>query len=130
MFDLAGAHARAIDASPDTRAALRALGGERRLLIDWFKARLCGSGHGIGDVRLRWLAAAAPLPPGDWVRMDGLGAIEAYARREIVALLARAGARLEVRGAGPFRHVTVVIRDGEAWLDFFDTCPARSPFGH
>ena len=130
MIDVIGAHARAIELPREAREELLTLAGGRRLLIDWFKGRLCGSGFGIGDVSIHWLQAGEPLPDDDWVRLDGLGPIKAYAQREIVALLARAGARLEVHGIGPFRGPTVVIRDGEAWLDFFDACPSRSPFGH
>jgi len=53
-----------------------------------------------------------------------------YAQRDIVALLGRAGARLEVAGVGPFRRPRVTIRNGEAWLDFFSTCRRRSALRH
>jgi len=126
----AGTHARAIDVAPSARSELTALARGRRLLIDWFKAGCCGSNIGVGDVSLRWNDPAEPLDDDDWVRLDGLKPLDAYAQREIVALLARAGARLEVAGVGPFRHPTVTIRDGEVWLDFFSACPRRSPLRH
>jgi hypothetical protein len=84
----------------------------------------------VGDVSLRWVDAGATLADGDWVRLDGLEPLDAYAQREIVALLARAGARLDVAGVGPFRRATMTIRDGGAWLDFFNTCPRRSALRH
>ncbi|MGH2407996.1 MAG: hypothetical protein ACRDF7_07970 [Candidatus Limnocylindrales bacterium] len=125
-----GTHARAIDVDATAQPALLDLARGRRLLIDWFKAACCGTNVGVGDVSLRWVEREASLTTDDWVRLDGIEPIDAYAQRDIVALLARAGARLGVAGVGPFRRPTVSIRDGEAWLDFFNSCPRRSPLRH
>ncbi|MFI5254726.1 MAG: hypothetical protein ACHQ15_04645 [Candidatus Limnocylindrales bacterium] len=126
----AGTHARAIDIGGAARPELLSLARGRRLLIDWFKAKCCGTNVGVGDVSLRWIDPDVPLDDDDWVRLDDLEPLEAYAQRDIVALLARAGARLEVGGIGPFRKPTVVISDGDPWVDFFDTCRPRSALRH
>ena len=125
-----GTHARAIEVDAAAQPALLSLSRGRRLMIDWFKSRCCRSNVGVGDVSLRWVEPDSSLSDDDWVRLDGVEPLDAYAQREIVALLARAGARLEVAGVGPFRHPTVTISDGEAWIDFFNTCSRRSPLRH
>ena len=127
---IAGSHARAVDCSPDARVELAATARGRSLLIDWFKASCCGSNAGVGDVSMRWGASGPPPSDEDWVRLDGLDPLEAYAQRDIVAMLARSGARLEVSRIGPFRRPVMTIRDGDAWMDFFSVCPRRSPLRH
>ena len=127
MSDAFDGPAVALDIAPEAQASLAAQARGRRLVIDWFATRCCGNVP-VGDVVFRWRAAGQPHDP-DVLRVEAGDGLELWIRPELVPLFARAGARVVLRGIGPWRHPSVVIENGAAWLDFFAACPTRSASG-
>ena len=113
-----------LEIAPEARVGLVAQARGRRLVIDWFATRCCGN-VAVGDVVFRWRAPEQPIDL-DAVRVEAVDGLELWIRPELVPLFARARARLVLRGIGPWRHPSVVVEDGAAWLDFFSACPTRS----
>ncbi len=113
--------------APEVEQALASQARGRRLLIDWFATRCC-SNVAVGDVDFRWQAPDRQIEPGA-VRVEGITGFEVWLRPELVGLFARARARVILTGFGRWRHPSVVVEDGDAWIDFFAACPMRSTFG-
>ncbi len=107
-----------LDQPQSARAAIAALAGGRRLMIDWAATICCGVR--MGEFRLRWAKRAGPRDEG-LVPVSGLEPVEAYCRPELVSVLVAGGARLEVRGIGPFRRPRVVLMDETPWLEFLES---------
>ena len=123
MTDTSGNGVLQMGVRDETRSALVALAQGRRLIVDWSVSNCCGAA--IGDLRLTWHAANEPPDP-HLVPISGVGPVEGWCRPELVDVLDGAGARLEVRGIGPFRRATIVLERPELWLDFVAEAPARS----
>jgi hypothetical protein len=114
--------------SEAARLELPARAKGRRLVLDYFASRCCGTNVSVGDLSFRWqrpdqltdelVPVAAP---------DGL---DVWVQQELVPVLRAARGRVEMRGLGRLRHPSVELEDGAVWLDFVGRSPNRSPFRH
>ena len=114
--------------SDQARRELPVLARERRLILDYFATRCCGSNVSIGDLHFRWSASAHIAD--EFLALDGPAGVEVYVQRDLVPFLADAGGRVTMRGWAAFRRPVIELRDGAAWLDFIGTCRRRSPLSH
>ena len=119
----------AVTWSGEARREIPASANGRRLVLDYFATRCCGSNVSIGDVHLRWTAADAPIG-SEFLLFDAPGGVVAYIQQDLVAVLEAARGRITMRGRGWFRHPIVEFEDGSMWLDFIGACRTRSPLRH
>jgi hypothetical protein len=115
--------------SEAARSELPAKARGRRLMLDYFAARCCGTNVSIGDLHLRWIAPGQPMAEEYWPLKAPAG-IEAYVQRDLVRVLEAAGGQIAMRGWGVFRRPAVDLANGAMWLDFIGACRIRSPIGH
>ena len=113
----------------EARREIPARSNGRRLVLDYFATRCCGSNVSIGDVHLRWTVADAPIGP-EFLRCDAPGGVEAFVQQDLVPVLEAARGRIAMRARGWFRHPIVEFEDGTMWLDFIGACRTRSPLRH
>jgi hypothetical protein len=115
--------------SDAARRELPAMASDRRLVVDYFAARCCGSNVSIGDLSVRWLPTSAAVDP-EFVPVEAPGGLRVRVQQDLVAVLRAAGGRVEMRGWGRFRRPVVELQDGATWLDFITGRRPRSPIRH
>ena len=119
----------AVTWSGEARREVPTRANGRRLVLDYFTTRCCGSNVSIGDVHLRWTAAGVPIGP-EFIRCDAPDGVEAFIQLDLVPVLEAARGRITMRGRGWFRHSIVEFEDGPRWLEFIGACRTRSPLRH
>jgi len=115
--------------SDAARRELPAMAHGRRLVVDYFASRCCGSNVSIGDLSVRWLPTTAPVDP-EFVPVEAPGGLRVRIQDDLVAVLRAAGGCVEMRGWGRFRRPVVELQDGAKWLDFIAARRPRSAFRH
>ena len=101
----------------------------RRLVVDYFAARCCGSNVSIGDLSVRWLPMSTPLDE-EFISIESPDGLDVGVQHDLVAVVGATGGQIEMRGWGPFRRPVIVLRDAATWLDFIAGRRPRSPLRH
>ena len=101
----------------------------RKLVVDYFASRCCGSNLSIGDLTVRWSGVGGQTGP-EFIDTDGPEGVGLAIHRDLVSILERTGATIQMRGWARIRRPVVVLADGAAWLDFIGRRPPRSPLRH
>jgi hypothetical protein len=115
--------------SDAARRELPAMARGRRLVVDYFASRCCGSNVSIGDLSVRWLPTSTPVDP-EFIPVEAPGGLRVRVQHDLVPVLRATGGRVDVRGWGRFRRPVIELQDGATWLDFITGCRPRNPLRH
>ena len=115
--------------SDEARRELPAMARGRRLVVDYFAARCCGTNVSIGDLSLRWLPTTAPVDP-EFVPVEAPGGLRVSVQHDLVSVLRATGGRVDMGGWGRFRRPVIALQDGATWRDFITGRRPRNPLRH
>ena len=115
--------------SDAARRELPAMAHGRRLVVDYFASRCCGSNVSIGDLSVRWQPTDAPVDP-EFVPVEAPDGLRVRVQEDLVSVLKATGGRVEMRGWGRFRRPVIELGDGATWLDFIAGRGRRNPLRH
>jgi len=115
--------------SESARRELPSMARGRRLLVDYFAARCCGTNVSIGDLSVQWRPLSRPVDP-EFVPVEAPEGVRVCVQRDLVSVLRAAGGRVDVRGWGRFRRPVIELVDAALWLDFVGCRGPRSPLRH